>query len=122
MHEHTNPRLTTVGLDRGISLVGMSGALDAASHRQVAAELDAVFDMRPAGMLLDLRDVDFLGSAGIALLLNAHHRAGRAGIPFAVVADGRPVLHPLRMSQVDGALPLYPTVDGALAALRLVWA
>lgn len=119
MHEHTT-RLTTTGLDRGIALVGLSGALDAATHRQVAAELDAVFEARPAGILLDLRDVDFLGSAGIALLINARHRAGRLGVPFAVVADSRCVLRPLRMSRVEGALPLYAAVDEAFAALRLV--
>ncbi|ONI84600.1 hypothetical protein ALI22I_29055 [Saccharothrix sp. ALI-22-I] len=120
MTEHTTGRVTTTELDDGLLLVHVSGSLDAASHRPVAAELNALFERRPPSMVLDLREVDFMGSAGIALLINAKHRAGRLGTPFAVVADSRSVLRPLQISQVDGALPVHPTVDAAVAAVRLV--
>lgn len=112
--------LTTTELDDGILLVAVSGALDAATHRPIVSELDTVFDARPTGIVLDLREVAFMGSVGIAMLVNSHHRAMRLRIPFAVVADSRTVLRPLQISQVDAALPLHPSVDEALAALRLV--
>lgn len=120
MDEHTPPRATTTEPDRGILLVAVSGSLDVASHRHVAAELDTAFDAGPRAVVLDLREVDFLGSAGIALLVNAHHLAGRLEVPFAIVADSRRVLRPLQVCQVGGVLPLHPTVDRAVAALRLV--
>ncbi|MFD0201941.1 MULTISPECIES: STAS domain-containing protein [Saccharothrix] len=113
-------RLTTTELDRGILLVGVSGALDAATHRPVVGELDAVFEARPPGVVLDVGEVEFMGSVGIAMLVNCHHRAGRLRIPFAIVANTRAVLRPLQISQVDAALPLHPSVDEAVAAVRLV--
>ncbi|MFJ6673900.1 STAS domain-containing protein [Actinosynnema sp. NPDC091369] len=113
-------RLTTTELDRGILLVAVSGALDAATHRPVVSELDVVFEARPPGVVLDLGAVDFMGSVGIAMLVNSHHRANRLRIPFAVVANSRAVLRPLQISQVDSALPLHASVDEAVAALRLV--
>lgn len=119
MTEHAPPT-TTTELPGGVPLLSVVGALDAATHRQVAAALDALLDRRPVAVLLDLRAVDFLGSAGIAVLINARHRASRLGVPFAVVADNRRVLRPLQVCQVDGTLPLHPTVDDAVAAVRLV--
>jgi anti-anti-sigma factor len=120
MDEHPIHRTTTTELDGGILLISVSGAIDAASRPPVAAELDAAFDGRPGGVVLDLREVDFMGSTGIAMLVNAHHRADRLRIPFGVVADNRPVLRPLQMSGVDAALPLHRTVDEAVTAIRLV--
>ncbi|MCE6995462.1 STAS domain-containing protein [Saccharothrix sp. S26] len=119
MTERTTRPLTTIDVDGGIPLVRVSGSLDAAAQRPVAAELDTVFDTRPGAIVLDLSDVDFMGSAGIALLINTRHRAARLGIPFAVVAGNHRVLRPLRMSQVDTVLPLHPTVPAAVAAVRL---
>ncbi|MFD1152618.1 STAS domain-containing protein [Saccharothrix hoggarensis] len=119
MTERTTGHATRSEVARGITLVQVSGALDAASRHPVAAELDAAFETSPDAIVLDLCHVEFLGSAGIALLINARHRAARLGIPFAVAADGRSVLRPLQVSHVDEALPLHPTVDGAVAAVRL---
>ncbi|WP_447002218.1 STAS domain-containing protein [Saccharothrix isguenensis] len=119
MTERTTHTSTRVDVDGGIALVRVSGSLDAAAQRPVTAALDDVFDTGPGAIVLDLSEVDFLGSAGIALLVNTRHRAARQGIPFAVVADNHRVLRPLRMSQVDTALPLHPTVRAAVAAVRL---
>jgi anti-sigma B factor antagonist len=113
-------RLTTTELDHGFLLVTVSGALDAATHQPVVSELDAVFEAGPPGVVLDLGGVDFMGSVGIAMLVNCHHRAARLRVPFAVVANTRAVLRPLQISQVDAALPLHASVDEAVAALRLV--
>ncbi|MFI9811472.1 STAS domain-containing protein [Saccharothrix variisporea] len=118
MTEHTGLAVGTE-VHGGIPLVRVSGPLDAGTRDLVAVELDAVFETGPESVVLDLCAVDFLGSAGIALLINARHRAARLGIPFAVVADRHAVLRPLRVSQVDSALPLHPTVADALASVRL---
>ncbi|MEU4445234.1 STAS domain-containing protein [Actinosynnema sp. NPDC050801] len=109
---------TRIDVDGGISSVRVSGSLDVASQRPFAAALDAVFDTDPDAIVLDLGEVDFLGSSGVASLINARHRAARLGIPFAVVADNHGVLRSLRMSQVDTALPLHPTVRAAVTAVR----
>lgn len=120
MNEHIPFHVTTEEQPGDILVIRVSGALDAATHRSVAAEAETAFARRPVAVVLDLSRVDFMGSAGIAVLINAHHRASRLGIAFAVVANTRSVLRPLRTSQVDGALGLHPSLDEAVAAVRLV--
>lgn len=119
MTEPTTGPATSTELAGGIALVRVSGSLDSGPDQAVAAELDAVFEKRPGSVVLDLSPVDFMGSAGIALLINTRHRAARLGVAFAIVADNRCVLRPLQLSQVDGTLPLHPTLDEAVAAVRL---
>lgn len=119
MTEPTTGPATSTELAGGIALVRVSGSLDSGPDQAVAAELDAVFEKRPGSVVLDLSPVDFMGSAGIALLINTRHRAARLGVAFAIVADNRSVLRPLQLSQIDGTLPLHPTLDEAVAAVRL---
>jgi anti-sigma B factor antagonist len=102
-----------------IRVVRVTGELDTASNQRLANELGALLDSRPVAIVLDLRDVVFMGSAGIAMLVNAQHNARRLQVPFAIVADNRSVLRPLQVSQVYGALAMFSTVDEAVAAVRL---
>jgi anti-anti-sigma factor len=106
---------TVVG---GVRVVRVVGELPP-SQRQTMDELGGLLDGGSTAVLLDLRQVTFMGSAGIALLVNAHHSATRRGVAFAIVADNRTVLRPLKTSQVDSVLPLHTTVDAAAAAIRL---
>ncbi|GGP75321.1 STAS domain-containing protein [Saccharothrix coeruleofusca] len=120
MNERIPLRATTDELPGPILAIRVSGVLDAETHRAASAEVESAFARKPVAVVLDLTAVDFMGSSGIAVLINAHHRANRLGIAFAVVANTRSVLRPLRVSQVDGTLALHPTVDEAIAAVRLV--
>ena len=103
----------------GVAVAEVVGVVDAVSYRQLAAELDALVDSRPVGLVLDLRGVVFLASIGIAVLVTSQHAARRLGVAFAVVADNRGVLRPLLAARVDHVLPVHPDLADALAAVRL---
>jgi anti-anti-sigma factor len=77
----------------------------------IRAELDAQLDRRPPALVADLSGVTVLGSLGIAALLEAHHRAVAAGVPFTVVASRRSVVRPLHLTEVDRLLKVFPTLD-----------
>ncbi|WP_053733804.1 STAS domain-containing protein [Nocardia sp. NRRL S-836] len=123
MDQHTTheaPTLVhTTTTRHGILVVRVAGTLDTALNQHVASELDALLDSRPVAVVVDLRAVDFMGSASIAMLLNAQHHAGRLGVPFAIVADNHSVVRPLQTSQVYGVLAMSSTVDEAITAVRL---
>jgi anti-anti-sigma factor len=112
-------RVHTTTTHNGIPVIRVTGALDTASNQHVAAQLGALLDTRPVAVVVDLRDVGFMGSAGIAMLINAQHHAGRLHVPFAVVADNHSVLRPLQISQVHSALAMCSTMDEAVTAVRL---
>jgi anti-sigma B factor antagonist len=68
----------------------------------------------PAPVVVDLSDVTFLSSAGLAVLLDARARCAEAGIPLRVVATGRPVLRSLEVAGLTELLPIYSTVEDAV--------
>ena len=112
-------RVHTATTHNGIPVIRVSGPLDTASNQYVASQLGALLDTRPIAVVMDLRDVGFMGSAGIAMLINAHHHAGRLQVPFAVVADNHSVLRPLQVSQVHSTLAMCSTLEEAVTAVRL---
>jgi anti-anti-sigma factor len=88
--------------------------LAAAIERQVADR--AEHDIRP--LVLDLTEVTFLASAGLAVLANAKVLAARRDIEVGVVATARVVLRPLTLTGLDQALHVAPDVAGAIAIIR----
>lgn len=106
-------------LTAGVAQAVFTGPVDVASQRHISTEVGALLDRRPVALVLDLRRVSFLASIGIAILVNTQHAARRLGVAFAVVADNRAVLRPLIAAQVDHVLAVHPTVEQALAAVRL---
>lgn len=73
----------------------------------------------PAGVsrvILDLTEVQFLGSAGLSILVEHHASCQRDGIGFGVVAPRHAVRRALEITALDQVIPLYDTVSDALRA------
>ena len=71
-----------------------------------------------ASFVLDLSDVRFLTSAAVGLVTNIWAHLEPRGYPFAVAGlegDVARVIETVRLSDV---MPVFPTVEEALAALR----
>jgi anti-sigma B factor antagonist len=75
-----------------VSVLTVSGEIDIASGPRLRAALDEVMDVpgstAPTGVVLDLTGVSFLGSAGLAVLVDAHEHAMQRGIALKIVIDG----------------------------------
>ena len=46
---------------------------------QLETAIDTALDQRPAGVVVDFTDVEFLASAGMGVLVAAHDKQGREG-------------------------------------------
>ncbi|SDC24808.1 STAS domain-containing protein [Actinokineospora iranica] len=77
---------------------------------------DALVGAGKAAVLVDLTEVDFLASAGLALLAEYHTRCREQGRALRVLTDGGPVLRAIRISALDQVLDLHPSLAAALAA------
>lgn len=76
---------------------------------------DLLEQAKPVPVVVDLTDVSFLGSTGIAVLVDAHWQAAQLHIPLTiVVAPEGPVHRTLRTAGVDRHLTLVHDVDAAL--------
>ncbi len=63
-------------------------------------------------VVVDLTAVDFLGAAGLAVLVNVREAAVTAGSSLCLIARTRVVLRPLTITGLDGVFDIYPELPG----------
>ncbi len=110
---HAEPEQLTVAVHEprpGVLVVGLTGWLDLATAPDLEVRLHELLDARaPRTVVLDLSRTEFLGSAGVAVLLRLRRRtlARGFGPPCLVglTACARRTLHGL------GVLEMFPTAD-----------
>ncbi|WP_233266635.1 STAS domain-containing protein [Tomitella fengzijianii] len=97
-------------------IVSAAGDIDARSHDDFVAALDAIRSARPSGIVLDLTGVDFIGSEGLAALAEFAATAESAGARWALCAH-TPVARLLHVLDLDGAIVVHGTIEEAAAAI-----
>lgn len=101
----------------GATVVSVSGAVDALTAPAVRSHIDAALETDVHALVIDLSDVDFLGSVGLEILV-ATRAAVAETIPVVVVADGPVTRRPIELTGVEEFVPLHHTLHAALDALR----
>jgi anti-anti-sigma factor len=96
----------------------VSGDVDMSNAADLRHELSTMTPNDTLGLVLDLRDVGYLDSAGIHML---HHlredlRAGGQKLRL-VIAEDSPVNHTLRLAGMDWGEDISQTVDAAREAV-----
>ncbi|GBE66428.1 anti-sigma factor antagonist [Mycobacterium sp. MFM001] len=97
-------------------VLSVSGSVDMLSAPWLTAAIESARAKNPAGMVVDLSHVEFLGSAGISVLIATHENIGGSG-KFAVVANGPATHRPLTLLGLGEIMSLYRTLDDALSEL-----
>jgi anti-sigma B factor antagonist len=78
--------------------VALGGELDLSSAYRFDAELRRIEATGPETVIVDLRDLVFMDSAGLSRLLAAHLRARRGGWRFGLVPGSEPVQRMLQLT------------------------
>jgi anti-sigma B factor antagonist len=90
---------------RGARVVAFTGDLDIASEAEATAALEAA--LGDDGVLVaDLRELDFLDSTGIRVLLGADLRAKEKGVRFGVARGDGMVRRLLDVTHIDQRFPV----------------
>lgn len=97
-------------------VVSVSGNVDMLSAPWLTDAIESALAKNPNGLVVDLSRVDFLGSAGISVLMAAHGKMGDSG-RFAVVADGPATHRPLTLLGLNEIISLHRTLDDAVSKL-----
>ena len=90
--------------DRERVVVRLAGELDVAAAPRLAAVVDDLFDAGFEQIVVDLRDLSFLDSAGVHLLLSAHLDAERRGRRLSVLRGPHAVHRVLELTGTDSLL------------------
>ena len=99
-----------------IACVRTAGEIDLSNAEELGAAIGSPQADACAGTLVDLREVDFMDSSGLrVMLMNARERGGR----FAtIIREDSAVANLFEMVDVGERLNVMPTEDEALAKIR----
>ena len=87
------------------AVVRMKGDLDIASEARATAQLERAMD--GCGLLIaDLRELSFLDSTGVRVLLSAHLQAQARGLRFGVVRGDGMIARLLEVTRVSNRFPV----------------
>jgi anti-sigma B factor antagonist len=82
----------------------VEGELDILTARKLAARINAVIRRSTGDVVLDLRAVEFIDSAGLQLLLNTRRRLLRTSRTLSLICDEGPVKRQIELMRLTGTL------------------
>ncbi|WP_326950134.1 STAS domain-containing protein [Amycolatopsis sp. NBC_01307] len=102
----------------GTCVVTVTGEIDGETAAHLRTAVTTAIDSTSGdACVLDLTQVGFLDSAGLAALLAANTHADAHRKPLRIVVDSNsPVIRPIEVTGLDVVLRLYHTVGEALDA------
>ncbi|WIX77862.1 STAS domain-containing protein [Amycolatopsis carbonis] len=106
--------LVTVRWHERAAVVTVAGEIDLVTAPELDEIVTGVVDESPEALVVDLRKVTFLSSAGLQVLAAAHQRLGERGL--RVVSTSHITTRPLTSTGLDTWIGLFTTVDEALAS------
>ena len=94
----------------GTVTVTVVGEVDTFTAPVLRSSLDNQLEGQPKELVIDLCGVQFLGSAGLAVLVETQKAARARDVGLRLIASTRAVTRPL---EVTGLIDLFTIVDGS---------
>ncbi|MET9119136.1 STAS domain-containing protein [Streptomyces longwoodensis] len=98
----------------GIRVVSPAGEIDHDTAQTLRQALDVTSIAQPR-IVVDLRQVTFMDSAGVHILFAAHQAVSEAGGWIRLAAPTSAVQRVLHLVGIDSLIPFRPTLRDALA-------
>jgi anti-sigma B factor antagonist len=99
----------------GLRIITLSGPLTLGTMFQFQSDLRRE---TTNSLVVDVTDVPYMDSAGLGCLLGGMASCQRSNRGFALAGVSERVLMVFTVTGVDGLVPMYPTVDAAIAAVK----
>jgi anti-anti-sigma factor len=96
------------------ALVVVSGELDLASGPELEQTLERLSEPPTELLVIDLREVEFMDSTGLSIIVKAHQRFADAGRRLALVRGTSQVQRLLDLTGVADRLPLVDSPEELL--------
>lgn len=109
------PFRVEVRSDGRATVLAISGELDLASSPALESELDRAFNAGDGSMvILDLRELEFMDSTGLSVLVKANQRSQEAGRRFGLINGGRQVQRLLSLTGVAERMTVADSLEELL--------
>ena len=97
------------------TVVGVAGELDLASSPELEQQLEQFYASDSGLLLIDLRNLEFMDSTGLSVIVSAHQRLIEAGRRLIIVRGPQQVQRLLDLTGVAERLELVDTPEEVLA-------
>jgi len=101
--------------EHGLAVAAFSGEIDFNTSPEARRVLLELVERR-GDVMVELSEVEYIDSSGVASLIEAFQSAKGAGRRFGLVAVSAPALRVLQLAHLDKVLPIYESVVDAAAA------
>jgi anti-sigma B factor antagonist len=102
------------------ALVKVSGVVDFHSLPQLQAQVIGMVTGRQASLMIDLEQVEFMDSAGVAALIAALRWIQRQGGRMVLFGVREQVRQVLTLARTDGIFQIHPDYESAMDTLSKV--
>jgi len=103
---NSSPFSVTIEQRDGAVHLALSGELDISTAQQLEDDLMRIEAERPELIVLDLRDLAFMDSTGLRLLIMADSRAREEGRRLAIGRGNEMIQRVLRLTRLDERLEI----------------
>ena len=114
--ETTEAAIRVEAEDGDVVVVSVAGELDLVTAPDLNDALATAAGSR--GLVVDLREVEFIDSSGLAVLVNLNRTAARSGTTLAFVSAASRVQSTFAITGLSSVLPFHDDRDAALEAVR----
>src|ERR1700751_4545833 len=97
------------------NVVPLKGEIDLHVSPTVTAALNGVIDKKPERLVVDLSEVSYIDSAGLAALIQAMQKVEGYGGKFMLSGLQETVRSIFEISRLDQVFQIFPDADAALA-------
>lgn len=109
--------IATEDLPGGITCVTLAGSLDIAGAAAIDLRMNVIAGAHKT-VLVDLRQVSFIGSMGLSALVAPARAIKSRGGKMVLFGPSPLVAQVLKASLVDTIIPVYSDLEAAIAAVR----
>jgi anti-sigma B factor antagonist len=100
--------------DAGATVIVVGGELDLASSPTLQQEIENVLQSDAEAVILDLRELEFMDSTGLSVLIKAHHAAEESQRALYLVRGPAQVHRLLTLTGVEERLTVLDTPEDVL--------
>ena len=98
------------------NVLPLDGEIDLHVSPEVAKSLRTMTESKPKRLVVDLTNVTYLDSSGLAVLIEGMQNVQKYGGKFGLAGVQEDVKHVFDIARLDQVFEIYPDVDTALAA------
>ncbi len=101
-----------------VVIVSLKGRLDINTHGQLETELNALAGKGQARVLVDVKELDYISSAGLRVLLSGAKLFKKLGGAIALASLAPTVRQVFEISGFTSIFPIYASREEALAKMK----